>query len=68
MSKLRKLPKAMAETVLSAGERNYIANAEKFKNMDFKMIYMMGYLHGFEGAWDTYTADAEEVLKEHDNK
>lgn len=65
---MRKLPKDMAQVILTTAEKNFDNNKHKFNNMEDKQLYMMAYLQGFEAAWSIYTDDDEEVLKKYDDK
>lgn len=59
----RKLPQGLAKSVWSTAKKNFETNKEKLAIMSPEEIYCYAYLHGYEGAWNTYEDEAEEVDK-----
>lgn len=60
---LRKLPKDLAKAVIATALENYDRNSDKIDDKISKEAYMLGYLHGFEGAWAMYTDEDDEIMR-----
>lgn len=48
------LPEKHTKLILTAAECNWDNNAEKFKRLDKKELYMLAYLHGYDACYGIF--------------
>ena len=66
----KRLNENYSKIVLGAAEKNWERNKSKMeeKGID-KNSYMLGYLHGYEGCYNTYEIDKiGDIVKEYSKK